>query len=585
MSPLLYPVELRPRVGASLPPVGTYDDRGVFAREAAGAPDALGDALLLGSTPCRARLSGVRVLRPRQGLDPAGELELGVECAAPNATPQRLRIVLTKTVVHSEPLSSQPEEGIVLALENAANDLARLSSAELRQRGFESVDEGFWQRILVWDDVRKARTIEAALRPPVESGDLLLGFVCHASEDVGHASQVYDWLIKTGVKPWMAKRDVVGGQDWELAIEEAVRRSHLVLVLISTHSVTKEGYLQKELRVVLSVAQEKPDGVVFVVPIRLESCDVPPALRRLQYVDLFEPDGFNSLLRSLQTRAYQLGLKVPKGTENEVVPLTPQHWAEDLGLSNAAVATAEWLVRESKEGHPMDPMATIARLSNELKMPPARVEECVDELESAGLVTWHHRGTDDSLVWPEAALFWRADGALMGWRVEEDAVALARSVSDAGQDGISMEATATALKWPARRINPAADYLVANEIVRGSGPVTAQAELDALYHLTQGGRYHDGGRVGGERAERRDREHAPRPALDGGAEGRGPRGGGVLPEGPEPRQCGRAAGRGILTSYEHRRRSCPTTAARDGSPCRRSTWERKRPKVLVKSGY
>jgi hypothetical protein len=73
----------------------------------------------------------------------------------------------------------------------------------------------------------------------------------------------------------MDEEKLLPGQDWEAEIRKAVRGSHVVLVCISKSSLTKEGYVQKEIRHALDVADEKPDGTIFVIPVRLERCEVP----------------------------------------------------------------------------------------------------------------------------------------------------------------------------------------------------------------------------------------------------------------------------------------------------------------------
>ena len=73
-------------------------------------------------------------------------------------------------------------------------------------------------------------------------------------------------------------------------------------------SISKEGYVQKEVRSALDVADEKPEGTIFIVPVRLESCAVPTRLSRWQWVDLFDPSGFEKLLNALRQRAKQSGL-------------------------------------------------------------------------------------------------------------------------------------------------------------------------------------------------------------------------------------------------------------------------------------
>jgi hypothetical protein len=84
-----------------------------------------------------------------------------------------------------------------------------------------------------------------------------------------------------------------------------VRSSDVVLVCLSRSSVTKEGYLQKEIRFVLDVADEKPEGTIFVIPLKLEECEVPERLRRWHWVDYYDERGYERLLRSLQYTAEQ----------------------------------------------------------------------------------------------------------------------------------------------------------------------------------------------------------------------------------------------------------------------------------------
>ena len=57
----------------------------------------------------------------------------------------------------------------------------------------------------------------------------------------------------------------------------------------------------------LDVLDEQPEGMIFVVPARLEPCEVPETLSRLHFADLFSPKGYEKLKRALELRATQLG--------------------------------------------------------------------------------------------------------------------------------------------------------------------------------------------------------------------------------------------------------------------------------------
>jgi len=114
-----------------------------------------------------------------------------------------------------------------------------------------------------------------------------------------------------GVDPWLDEEKLLPGDDWDARIREAVRASDVVLVALSRASISREGYIQKELRQALDVADEKPEGTIFLIPIRLEECAVPDRLRRWQWLDFLQEGAIGTLLRALQLRALTLGIDLP----------------------------------------------------------------------------------------------------------------------------------------------------------------------------------------------------------------------------------------------------------------------------------
>jgi hypothetical protein len=111
---------------------------------------------------------------------------------------------------------------------------------------------------------------------------------------------------------WFDEENLLPGQNWTLEIEKAVEGSDVVIVCLSDSSVTREGYLQKELRIVLDIADEKPEGTIFVIPLRLQECQVPRSLKNWQYVDYSSKNdrdqAYRRLLLSLSNRAKVLGI-------------------------------------------------------------------------------------------------------------------------------------------------------------------------------------------------------------------------------------------------------------------------------------
>ncbi|NOT03260.1 MAG: toll/interleukin-1 receptor domain-containing protein [Anaerolineales bacterium] len=132
-------------------------------------------------------------------------------------------------------------------------------------------------------------------------------FLCHASQDKLAVREFHNRLLAEGwIDPWLDEEKLLPGQDWEMEIEKAVKAADAVIVFISNNSVTKEGYVQKELRFVIGVADFMPEGRIFIMPIRLDECPVPRPLSKLQYVDYFPKEAkgksYLRLIEALHTR-------------------------------------------------------------------------------------------------------------------------------------------------------------------------------------------------------------------------------------------------------------------------------------------
>jgi hypothetical protein len=131
-------------------------------------------------------------------------------------------------------------------------------------------------------------------------------FLCHASDDKAEVKDLYQLLVKHGADPWLDAEKLLPGQDWNLEINKALDDSNVILLCLSKKSVDKEGYVQREIRIALDRALEMPEGRIFLIPARLEECDLPYKVRTYQWVDLFTSDGMGKLLKSLNLRASQV---------------------------------------------------------------------------------------------------------------------------------------------------------------------------------------------------------------------------------------------------------------------------------------
>lgn len=125
-------------------------------------------------------------------------------------------------------------------------------------------------------------------------------FLLYARSDETAVRRLYDRFVKDGVNPWLDRENILPGQDWEYEIRKAIQSSDIIIVCLSKQFNKQGGYRHEELRIALEKANSFLKGQVFIVPARLEKCDMPVSLRQWQRVDLFEAHGYRTLLEALK---------------------------------------------------------------------------------------------------------------------------------------------------------------------------------------------------------------------------------------------------------------------------------------------
>ena len=168
-------------------------------------------------------------------------------------------------------------------------------------------------------------------------------FIAHASQDKPAVRKLYQALSKeTWISPWLDEEELLPGMDWNHEIEEALHRADIFIACLSQESVAKEGYVQREFKRALSYAEEKPEGTIYVIPLRLDDCTPPRKLNKYQWVDYFESNAQEKLLKSLKIRAETLGVLgkiVSKKSENSSFGGMFPHiseWGKDTSISTKA---------------------------------------------------------------------------------------------------------------------------------------------------------------------------------------------------------------------------------------------------------
>lgn len=126
-------------------------------------------------------------------------------------------------------------------------------------------------------------------------------FLSYSREDKEKVEKLYHDLQDAGFKPWMDTQDILPGERWKDSIERAQKQADFFVVCLSKESANKRGFLQREIKKALDLGIEKLDSDIYLIPVRLEECEVPENLSDYQWLDFFKEHSWKQLVRSIVT--------------------------------------------------------------------------------------------------------------------------------------------------------------------------------------------------------------------------------------------------------------------------------------------
>ena len=165
-------------------------------------------------------------------------------------------------------------------------------------------------------DIRLLQNLNEILRLNIDAAEIILGpyeynpriFISYAKEDFLEANTIYEILKQNKFIAWIDTEQLLPGQDWDLEIQRAIEECNFFLACMSSNSVSKEGYVQKELKRALDILDKQPEGSIYLIPVRLEECRVPKKFEKLQWCDFFEEGAIKQLLNAIKVGCERRGL-------------------------------------------------------------------------------------------------------------------------------------------------------------------------------------------------------------------------------------------------------------------------------------
>lgn len=138
--------------------------------------------------------------------------------------------------------------------------------------------------------------------------DEQLIFFSYASGDRERVEPIADALISSGLDTWIDVRRLKAGHNWDFEIRRALDKAAVIVVFISNKSVTKRGYVQREIRLALEKAEEKLLDDIYLIPVLLDDgVTVPDLVKDRQFIR-YDDEAFQAnLLDAIKHQLERMG--------------------------------------------------------------------------------------------------------------------------------------------------------------------------------------------------------------------------------------------------------------------------------------
>lgn len=138
--------------------------------------------------------------------------------------------------------------------------------------------------------------------------DEQLVFISYTSGDRDRVEPIADALMASGIDAWMDVKRLKAGQNWDFEIRRALDKAEVIVVFISEKSVTKRGYVQREIRLALEKAEEKLVNDIYLIPVLLdENVTIPDLIKDLQFVRYRDEAFQEKLLDAVKHQMQRIG--------------------------------------------------------------------------------------------------------------------------------------------------------------------------------------------------------------------------------------------------------------------------------------
>ncbi|MFY2026533.1 TIR domain-containing protein [Achromobacter xylosoxidans] len=154
-------------------------------------------------------------------------------------------------------------------------------------------------------------------------------FLSYGSPDLAQARTLYNRLKDRGLNVWFDKEQLLPGQRWDFEIKRALRQSHIVLFLISSTSIERRGYVQREMNLAIKHLEEKLHEDIYAIPILLNSgIKLEGPLSDIQHISAEEAGFEDVLVGSIEKQLSKLGHYLTQTEDHQEVRMSKRQERE-----------------------------------------------------------------------------------------------------------------------------------------------------------------------------------------------------------------------------------------------------------------
>lgn len=143
-------------------------------------------------------------------------------------------------------------------------------------------------------------------------------FFSYANKDQERVKPFYGELDRQGFSVWMDCFRLKAGQNWDFEIKRAQEKSEFVVTFLSRNSVTRRGYVQREMKEAVDKLKEKLIDDIYLIPVLLDDdIDIPDEVKGIQCIRASSPSFMSELTDAVIFQIGKRGVKISKAQKDQ----------------------------------------------------------------------------------------------------------------------------------------------------------------------------------------------------------------------------------------------------------------------------